>query len=439
MADLRAGRKRVVVIGAGFAGYHCLRTLERQLPADVAELVVVSPTDYMLYIPLLPEVAGGVLEPRQVAVPLRVKLPRTRLQLGMVTAIDLAGRHLTVVNDEGHAVELAFDHLVITSGSVTRLLSIPGVADYAKGFKSVAEAIYLRDHILRQLEYADLAETEEERTARMTFVVVGAGYTGTELVAQGQQLTKQATKKRRGRPATAARWVLVDTASRVLPGLSERLAGPALKVLRNRGVDVRLETSVSKVTATSVSLTDGSEIPTRTVAWCVGVRPDPLVEPLGLPTTKGRLNTDEFLAVPGFPDVWAAGDVAAVPDLTRPGEITAMTAQHAQRQGVALAHNIAAAFGRGTAKAYKHSDLGFVVDLAGLQAVADPLHIPLSGFPAKVVARGYHLLALPANRLRVATSWLTDLLARRQLVHFGVIPESGVSLAEADERPTVTS
>ncbi len=210
-------------------------------------------------------------------------------------------------------------------------------------------------------------------------------------------------------------------------------------MLRNRGVDVRLETSVSKVTATSVSLTDGSEIPTRTVAWCVGVRPDPLVEPLGLPTTKGRLNTDEFLAVPGFPDVWAAGDVAAVPDLTRPGEITAMTAQHAQRQGVALAHNIAAAFGRGTAKAYKHSDLGFVVDLAGLQAVADPLHIPLSGFPAKVVARGYHLLALPANRLRVATSWLTDLLARRQLVHFGVIPESGVSLAEADERPTVTS
>ncbi|WP_279581838.1 NAD(P)/FAD-dependent oxidoreductase [Fodinicola feengrottensis] len=198
MADLRAGRKRVVVIGAGFAGYHCLRTLERQLPADVAELVVVSPTDYMLYIPLLPEVAGGVLEPRQVAVPLRVKLPRTRLQLGMVTAIDLAGRHLTVVNDEGHAVELAFDHLVITSGSVTRLLSIPGVADYAKGFKSVAEAIYLRDHILRQLEYADLAETEEERTARMTFVVVGAGYTGTELVAQGQQLTKQATKKKNG-------------------------------------------------------------------------------------------------------------------------------------------------------------------------------------------------------------------------------------------------
>jgi NADH dehydrogenase len=178
-------RPRVVVVGTGFAGYHCLRALERRLPPDAAELVAVNPTDYMLYVPLLPEVVGGTLDPRRVAVPLRTKLPRTRAVLGTVGGIDLAAKTCTVVDVEGHSGQLAWDKLVITSGSVTRLLSIPGVAKHAKGFKSVAESIYLRDHILRQLELAEQADDPAERRARTTFVVVGAGYTGTELVAQG--------------------------------------------------------------------------------------------------------------------------------------------------------------------------------------------------------------------------------------------------------------
>jgi NADH dehydrogenase len=412
----------VVVVGTGFAGYHCLRTLERRLPD--ADLVAVNPTDYMLYVPLLPEVAGGTLDPRRVAVPLRTMLPRTRTVLGNVTGLDLAGKTVTVVDAEGRREDLSWDRLVIASGSVTRLLSIPGVARYAKGFKSVAESVYLRDHVLRQIELADQTEDPAERASRATFVVVGAGYTGTELVAQGKELTRQA--------GADARWVLVDMADRVLPNLSPRLAGPARRILEKRGIEVRLETSVSEVTETCVRLTDGTEIPARTVAWCVGVRPDPLIEPLELPTTKGRLDTDEFLTVPGHPDVFAAGDVAAVPDLTRPGEITPMTAQHAQRQGRVAAINVAASLGTGAHKVYKHRDLGFVVDLAGGQAVADPLHVPLHGWPAKIVTRGYHLMAMPANRLRVALDWLADLLSKRQVVHFGLVSEDGISLAEAD-------
>lgn len=167
----------------------------------------------------------------------------------------------------------------------------------------------------------------------------------------------------------------------------------------------------------------------------MGVRPDPLVEPLGLATTQGRLDVDEWLSVPGHPDVFAAGDVAAVPDLTRPGEITPMTAQHAQRQGRTAGINVAASLGTGTRRRYRHRDLGFVVDLAGAKAVADPLHVPLRGWPAKVVTRGYHLLALPANRLRVMNDWVADLLTRRQLVHFGLVPEPGVSLADSDQPP----
>jgi NADH dehydrogenase len=421
--DTEQRRPRVVVVGTGFAGYHCLRTLERRMPD--AEIVAVNPADYMLYVPLLPEVAGGTLDPRHVAVPLRTALRRTRLVLGNVAGMDLTGRTVTVVDVEGRRSDLHWDRLVLASGSVTRLLSIPGVVEHAKGFKSIAESVYLRDHVLRELELAEQEDDPAERRSRATFVVVGAGYTGTELVAQGKELSRHAGHE-------DARWVLVDMADRVLPNLSERLSGPAHRILEKRGIEVRLGTSVSEVTETCVRLTDGTEIPARTVAWCVGVRPDPLVEPLELPTTKGRLDTDEFLGVPGHPDVFAAGDVAAVPDLTRPGEITPMTAQHAQRQGRVAAINVAASLGVGEPKRYRHRDLGFVVDLAGTQAVADPLHVPLHGWPAKVVTRGYHLLAMPANRLRVTFDWIADLLTRRQLVHFGLVQAEGVSLAEAD-------
>lgn len=423
-------KPRVLVVGTGFAGYHCLRALERSLPPDAAELVAVNPTDYMLYVPLLPEVAGGTLDPRRVAVPLRPKLPRTRLVQAHATKVDLNARTCTAVDVEGREQVLEWDRIVLTSGSVTRLLSIPGVAEHAYGFKSVAEAVFLRDHVLRQVELAEQATDPAERAARATIVVVGAGYTGTELVAQGQQLTAAALK---GRPAAPpVRWVLVDMAPRVLPGLDERLSGPALEVLRSRGVDVRLRTSVAEVTASCAKLTDGSEIPSKTVVWCVGVRPDPLVESVALPTDKGRLVVREDLTVPDHPHVFAAGDVAAVPDVHNDGKPTPMTAQHAQRQGKLAGRNVAASLGHGTPARYRHRDLGFVVDLAGGQAVANPLHVPLTGWPAKIVARGYHLLAMPGNRLRVATDWLTELLARRQVVQFGLVPASGVRLGDAD-------
>ncbi|MDU0289199.1 NAD(P)/FAD-dependent oxidoreductase [Saccharothrix longispora] len=433
------GKPRVLVVGTGFAGYHCLRALERALPPDAADLVAVNPTDYMLYVPLLPEVAGGSLDPRRVAVPLRPKLPRTRLVQGHATGVDLAERTCTVVDVEGRTRVEEWDRVVLTSGSVTRLMSIPGVAEHAFGFKSVAEAVFLRDHVLRQVELAEQADDPAERAARATFVVVGAGYTGTELVAQGLQLTRAALRGRTGLSEADVRWVLVDLAPRVLPGLNERLSGPAARVLRSRGVDVRLETSVEAVTDTCARLTDGTEIPTRTVVWCVGVRPDPLVEAVSVATEKGRVVVDPTLAVPEHPHVFAAGDVASVPDVHNGGAPTPMTAQHAQRQGRLAGRNVAASLGFGTAGRYRHRDLGFVVDLGGGQAVADPLHVPLTGLPAKAVAKGYHLIAMPGNRLRVAVDWLTDLLARRQVVQFGLVPEAGVRLGDAERIPSPTS
>ena len=214
----------------------------------------------------------------------------------------------------------------------------------------------------------------------------------------------------------------------MLPGLAESLSRTADRVLRRRGVDIRTKTSVAEATDDAVRLSDGTVVPTRSLIWCVGVRPEPLVESLGLPTNRGRLVVDEFLAVPGRPDLWACGDVAAVPDLTRPGEITAMTAQHAQRQGKCAGDNIAATFGRGARRPYKHHDLGFVVDLAGFQAAANPLQVPLSGILAKVVTRGYHLFSLPGNRGRTAADWLTEAILPRQAVQLGLVRPADVPL-----------
>ena len=217
----------------------------------------------------------------------------------------------------------------------------------------------------------------------------------------------------------------------MLPSLDERLATASDEVLRERGIEVLLKTSVKEATAEGVHLSNGEYVPTRSLIWCVGVRPDPLVTGLGLATKEGRLVVDEFLNVPGHPDVFACGDAAAVPDLTRPGEITGMTAQHATRQGTTVAHNIAASYGRGRRRAYKHHDLGFVVDLGGLDSAANPLGVPLRGIVAKTVTRGYHLLSMPGNRVRVAADWLLDAVQPRQGVQLGLVPGSAVPLDSA--------
>ena len=430
-------RPRVVIVGAGFAGYHAARTLCR-LGRNKAEIVVINPTDYFLYLPLLPEVAVGLLDPRKVTVSLPATMPDVRLILGEVQAIDLDAREVTSVDPEGGRNQITYDRLVLTVGSVHKLLPVPGLAEHAHGFRGIPEALYLRDHMTRQMELADATDDPDERAARTTFVVVGAGYTGTEVAAHGVLYTgilhKRHPRLRKQRP----RWLLLDVADRVLPELDERLSRTATSVLRQRGVEVHTGTSVTEATKEGVRLSDGTFVRTRSLIWCVGVRPDQLVADLGLRTERGRLAVNTDLTVPGRPEVYACGDAAAVPDLARPGEMTPMTAQHAVRQGKLAAHNIAASYGEGRRKPYRHKDLGFVVDLGGTDAAANPFQIPLGGLPAKVVTRGYHLLSLPGNRLRTATDWLLDALLERQTVQLGLVRSPAVPLdTAAPELPTL--
>src|SRR6185437_12242100 len=332
------GKPRIVIVGAGFAGFHAARTLSR-LAKGRAEIIVINANDYFLYLPLLPEVAAGILDPRRVAVSLSAALPGVRVVLGTVDDIDLERRTVRWTDPEHGPGAVDYHRLVIAVGSVNKLLPIPGVAEHAHGFRGIPEALSLRDHMTRQIELADATDDPDECDARCTFVVVGAGYTGTEVAAQGVLYTDVLYRRHPRLGERRPRWLLLDLADRVLPELDPRLSRTADEVLRARGVDVRTGTSVKEATHDGVLLTDGSFVPTQSLIWCVGVRPDPLVEGLGVATQKGRLVVDEYLNVPGHPDVFACGDAAAVPDLTRPGEVTPMTAQHAERQGKRVAHN----------------------------------------------------------------------------------------------------
>jgi NADH:ubiquinone reductase (H+-translocating) len=420
-------KPRVVIVGAGFAGYHAAKTLSR-LAGKRAEIVLLNSTDYFLYLPLLPEVAAGVVEPTRISVPLSGTLDGVRVVIGEADRVDLQNRWVGYRQQEGDRGQLAYDRLVLAVGSVNKLLPVPGVAQCAHGFRDMAEALYMRDHVIRQVELAAASDDAGERAARCTFVVVGAGYTGTEVAAQGPLFTRTLLRRHaelRGQPM---RWLLLDLAPRVLPELDRRLSRTADAVLRERGVEVRTGTSIEEAMPEGVRLTTGEFVPTRTLVWCVGVRPDPLVEATGLPVQKGRLVVEPTLVVPGHPDLYACGDAAAVPDLTRPGEVTAMTAQHATRQGKLAGRNVAASLGYGHSHPYKHHDLGFVVDLGGRDAAANPLHVPLSGLPAKAVTRGYHLLAMPGNRTRTAVDWLLDAVLGRETVQLGLVRGTAVPL-----------
>ncbi|MDY6872312.1 MAG: NAD(P)/FAD-dependent oxidoreductase [Actinomycetota bacterium] len=417
----------VVIVGSGFTGFECARHLARKLRrsdgtgAEPVEITIISPVDYMLYTPLLPDVAGGLVDARFVTIPLANSLRGVRAVRGRVDDVDFDQRTVTFADPEERVRSMPWDRLVLAPGSVTRLFDVPGLAVHARGLKSTAEALYLRDHVLEQLELANIDEDPTQAAARRTVVVVGASYSGTELAVQLRALADAAAQQM-GFDPDSVRFVLLDLAEQVMPEVGEKLGAAAQRVLRGRGVDVRLGVTLKEVHDDHVLLTDDTRIDTRTVAWVTGVTGAPLIEKLGLPTEKGRLKVDADLQVPGHPDVFAAGDAAAVPDLTQSGVITPPTAQHATRQGKVLARNVAASLGHGTKKLYKHRNMGLVVDLGPRYAVANPLGVGLSGLPAKAVTRAYHLYAIPrfVNRWAVSLAYLTDVFFARSVVSIGL-------------------
>jgi NADH dehydrogenase len=428
----------VLILGGGYGGLYAARKLERLLPAHSANITVVNDVNFMLYTPLLPGAAGGTLEPRHVVVPLREELKSANIYLGHVLSADPAERAVQVRSAAGREQTLHYDQLVVAVGSISRTLPIPGLAEHAVGFKTLSEAIALRNRLILALETAESVEDDETRTALLTFVVVGAGYAGLEGIAELQDLAADLVDLYPRSRLHGLRFLLVEARDRVMPEISADLAAAATGELRRRGIEVLTNTTVQRVGETSVELSTGEVVPTRTVAWTAGVKPHPVVTRLGLPLDDGgRIRTDRYCQVEGFTDVWAIGDAAAIPDPARPGQPSPPTAQHALREATTVARNLAAAIGEsGQARkhAFTYKTLGVFVDMGRHQAVAETLGIKWRGFPAWFLARSYHLAMMPGSkrRLRLVTDWTVGLLFGRdaselgQLGHPPPLGESGL-------------
>ncbi|MDI2124865.1 NAD(P)/FAD-dependent oxidoreductase [Yinghuangia seranimata] len=435
-------QSRVVVVGAGFAGFECVRRLEKSLSPHDADITLVSPGGYMLYLPLLPHVAAGVISSRSIAVPLYRMLKRTHIVPGGAIGVDLDAKVCVVRKITGEVVNLPYDQIVICPGSVTRTFDIPGLDKYGRGMKNLAEAVALRDHVIAQLELANSSTDESERRARCQFVVVGGGYAGVETAACLEMVTSSALDHFPRLDPSQLRWTVVDLAPRLMPELGENLGRAALEILAKRGVDVRLETSVNEVTEDTVTLTTGQVLPCRTLVWTAGVAPSPLIATLGAETVRGRLAVGADLAVPGRPDVFGMGDAAAVPDLDKgDGAVCPPTAQYAMRQARIAAHNVVAAIKGKPYSRFRHKDLGLVVDLGGTEAVARPLGRELRGLPAQAITRGYHLMALPSlrARARVGAGWAMHAVAGDDFIRLGFLAGRTGALSDYEHRTAYLS
>src|SRR4051794_37103713 len=399
-----------LIVGGGFAGSYVARLLGR----DGA--TIVSPENFMLYTPMLPEAASGTLEPRHVVVPLRMMCPHAELLLGDAVAVD-TGRQVVGVRTEEGVSAVSYTNLVVALGAVSRTLPIPGLAEHALGFKSLADAIYLRNHVLRRLEAAAATTSDEQRRRELTFVFVGAGYAGVEAPAGLADLVRDALRYYPVLRDVPQHWVLVDAAPKILPEIPPKLGDYAAHELEGRGVDIRVSTTLEAVEAQAEVLSGGIRIPTHTVVWTAGVRANPLNERLGIPVDdRGRIVVDSTLRVEGRAQVWALGDGARVPNEATPGQYDPPTCQHALRQARRLARNLS-----GDVGPYRYRMLGQVATLGRYRGVADVLGLPLRGFPGWFVTRTYHLYQLPllTRKLRVVTDWTTALLFRRDVVELG--------------------
>ena len=404
MRDARGG---VLVIGGGFAGGYVARLLGDR------GATIVSPENFMLYTPMLPEAASGTLEPRHTVVPLRQMCPHAELLLGRVTEIDEAARSARVETPDAGSFELRYEQLVLAVGAVPRTFPVPGLAEHAVGFKDLADAIQLRNRILRELEAADAQVEGDPDPAHLGFVFVGAGYAGVEALAELADLVHDALRWYPRLRSAPQRWVLVDAAPKILPEIPTRLGDYAAKELARRGVEIHVETTLASYDGREAMLSNGVRIPAHTLVWTAGVKANPLVEVFGLPLEqRGRVRVDEHLRVEGREHVWALGDCAAVPNLATPGVFDPPTCQHALRQARRLAKNL-----QGDVAPYRYKMLGQVATLGRYKGIADVMGVRLRGFPGWFVTRTYHLFQLPllSRKLRVVVDWTTSLFFRRDI------------------------
>jgi NADH:ubiquinone reductase (H+-translocating) len=437
MSTTASGAPRhILVVGAGFAGLYAAMGLKGAVAAG-HRVTVINQESFFQYQPFLPEVASGTIDPRAAVVPLRRVLKHCRIVIGEVTRVDHAGREAHVRTSGGDERTIGYDIVVLAPGSRSRVLPVPGLAEHGIGFKTVQEAIFLRNHVLAQLDVAASEEDAARRRAALTFVFVGGGYAGVEALGELEDLARDAIENYPDLEASEMRWILVDAAERILPELPEGLASYAQDLLQRRGIAVKLATRLESAEGSVIRLSDGEAFPAETLVWTAGVKPSPLARESGLPIDdQGRLVVDRSLRVEGVEDVWGAGDAASVPDETT-GGLSPPTAQHGLRQGKRVAANIQSALAGDPLQPFIYANIGGVCSLGRYKGVAIVKGLKFKGFLGWFLHRSYHLLAMPTwtRRVKIAMDWTVALLFPRDLAQLGSLgrPRDPFERASGDQ------
>jgi NADH dehydrogenase len=438
--------QRILVVGAGHVGLYAALRLSKKLRAREAEVTVVDPQPHMTYQPFLPEAAAGNISPRHSVVPLRRELRNCRIVAGTVTSVEHDRRTAVVQPIIGPAREIAYDHIIVAPGSVSRTLPIPGLREQGIGFKTIGEAIYLRNHVLERLDVAATTTDPETRRRALTFVFVGGGYAGIEALAEMEDMARDALRYYPELRPNHMHWVLVEATQRILPEVDPDMGAYTVRQLLKRNLDIRLGTRLESCVDGVVKLSDGDSFPADTIVWTAGVKAHPMLEQTDLPRDeKGRLTCLATLQVVGEQErliegAWSAGDCAAVPDLTGPpGTLCGPSAQHAVRQAKRLADNLVAVM-RGRAPVpYRHKYAGSVASLGLHKGVAQVYGIKVRGLPAWFMHRTYHVSRIPSlnRKVRVVIDWTLALFLKREVVSLGELHDPRLSFREVTP-PTST-
>jgi NADH:quinone reductase (non-electrogenic) len=440
--DVMARNTRIVVVGGGYVGMYTALRLQKKLRRGEADVTVIDPQPHMTYQPFLPEAAAGSIEPRHVVVPLRKVLRKCHHLTGRVTSINHAAREVTAELISGTVTTLGYDVLVVAPGSVARTLPVPGLAERGIAFKTVGEAIYLRNHVLSRLDAAATTIDPELRRRLLSFLVVGGGYAGIEALAELQDMARYATRYYENIAPEDMRWVLVEAAGRIMPEVGPRMGRYTVERLLEAGIEVFLDTRVKTMEGGHVVLDDGTEFDTDTIVWTAGVKPSPMLEHTDLPRdARGRVECTAELQVVGMPEVFSAGDCASVPDLSKedPEARTSPSAQHAVRQAKVLADNVVAYLRGRRLTQYKHSYAGSVASLGLYKGVAEIYGVKLRGPIAWFMHRTYHVSRMPTwnRRIRILFDWTGALFLGREVVALGQImdPKAEFSRVAGASKP----
>ncbi|MEO3863118.1 NAD(P)/FAD-dependent oxidoreductase [Acrocarpospora sp. B8E8] len=420
--------KHILIVGGGYVGMYTAlrlqRTLRRELRSGQVRVTLIDPQSYMTYQPFLPEAAAGNISPRHVVVPLRRVLRATRILNGRVSKVHHDHKSVTFEPVAGNPREIEYDILVMAAGSISRTLPIPGLAEAAIGFKTIAEAITLRNRVLGLLDRAESSDDPEVRRRALTFVVVGGGFAGIEALAELEDMTEDAIKYYPTLKRADMRWVLIEASDRILPEVGPEMGEWTAQELRGRGIELKMGTMLQSCVGGLVKTSDGDEFESATIVWTAGVKPSPVVNSGDLPLDeRGRIMTTTRLTVTGVKDAFSAGDVAGVPDVTKAGEYCAPNAQHAVRQAKVLGDNITAHLRGRPLRVYRHRYAGSVAGLGLYQGVANVYGVKLRGFPAWFMHRTYHLSRVPTTnrKVRVLVDWTLSLFFKRETISLGAI------------------